>query len=362
MERLHELSIQRTVREAAGSVCIHFNVPHRLADEFRFVPGQYLTLETEIAGKRVRRPYSICSSVNERNLRVAIKKVPNGVFSTEACESLRAGDVISVMPPRGSFGVPLDSGHAKSYLCIAAGSGITPILSIVSSVLSTEPGSHVTLIYGNQRVGTMLFRDELCGLKNEHLQRFHWINVLSREQQEATVFNGRIDSRKKRELADKHLIDIGGYDEFLLCGPEAMISEVSRSLRAEGAAQDSIYYELFYANAEDAALVVEKHHSRSVQHRGRMSEVSIVLDARTTTFELAVDGSNLLDAALSQGLDVPFSCKGGVCATCKGRLITGEVDMDLNHALSEIALSEGYILTCQAHPVSDHVTIDFDQT
>ena len=361
MQRLYKLPIQRVVRETSDSVCIHFNLPPQLKEAFSFFPGQYLTLESEIAGSVVRRCYSICSRPDESPLRVAIKKVPEGVFSTAACESFRENDEISVLPPQGGFGVALDSNNQKNYLCVAAGSGITPMISIISSVLKEEPKSRVTLIYGNKRVATMMFRDELCGLKNAHLQRFHWINILSQEEQEATVLNGRMDYRKSHEFINKRLIDIKGFDQFLLCGPESMIAEVSRTLRGHGVLQEQISYELFYRNAQDAATVIKKHHARALRHAGRMCKVSVVIDARTTTFELGADGSNLLDAALAQGLEVPFSCKAGMCATCKGRLITGEVDMDLNHALSPAAMSDGYILTCQAHPVSDTVTIDFDQ-
>ena len=279
MERLHDLVIQRVVPEAAGSVCLYFDVPQQLKQEFRFVPGQYLTLETAAEGARVRRSYSICSAPDEV-LRVAVKKMHDGVFSTVACEQLEAGDVLSVMPPRGNFGIQPVAGNARNYLCIAAGSGITPILSIIKSILAVEIGSRVTLIYGNQRVATMMFRDELCGLKNAHLQRFHWINVLSREQQEAQVLNGRIDNRKGAELIAKNLIAIGDFDEFFLCGPEAMISEVSRGLRAQGVEEGRIHFELFYANAEDAARVIAKHHARAIQHAGRVSEVSVIVDGR----------------------------------------------------------------------------------
>ena len=358
----HDLTIKRVVPETALAVCVYFDVPSSLEQHFAFTPGQYLTLETELSGETLRRSYSICCAPHETELRVAIKKVRDGVFSSAACESFKAGDVISVLPPLGNFGAALDVDKQRNYLCIGAGSGITPIISIIKSVLALEPDSRVTLIYGNQKITTMMFRDELCGLKNAYLERFHWINVLSREQQEAEVLNGRIDNRKGAALIGKHLITIADYHEFFLCGPEAMISEVSRGLRGEGIGEERIHYELFYADAEDAARVIAKHHARALEHAGRVSQVAINLDGRTTRFDLGADGSNLLDAALEQGLDVPFSCKGGVCATCKARLVAGKVDMDLNHALGGQELAEGYILTCQAHPVSERVTVDFDQT
>ena len=362
MGRFHELTIKRIEPEAADSVCLSLEVPARLKKRFEFAAGQYLTLQSELNGEKHRRSYSICSAPHENELRVAIKKICDGVFSTDACETFRVGDVLSVMSPRGKFGARVEIDIPENYLFIAAGSGITPIISIIKSVLARTAESRVTLIYGNQRVATMMFRDELCGLKNAHIERFHWINVLSREHQDADVLNGRIDNRKGSELVGKHLISISDYDRFFLCGPEAMISEVSRGLRAEGIDEERIQYELFYADAEDAARVIAKHHARAIEHAGEMSLVSASLDGRTTTFEVGADGANLLDAALDQGLDVPFSCKGGVCATCKARLVSGEVDMDLNHALGPDELTAGYILTCQAHPVSERVTVDFDQT
>ena len=361
MEDFHHLTIKRVRPEAADSVCLSLEVPPALKQRFEFVAGQYLTFEAELDGEKHRRSYSICSAPHENELRVAIKKIRDGVFSSAACETFKTGNGLSVMPPRGDFGASLDIDTPANYLLIAAGSGITPIISMIKSVLARETESRVTLIYGNQRVATMMFRDELCGLKSSYLERFHWINVLSREHQDADVLNGRIDNRKGAELVRKHLISISDYDRFFLCGPEAMISEVSRGLRAEGIDEERIHYELFYANAEDAAQVIAKHHARARAHAGQVSLVSVTVDGRATTFELGADGANLLDTALAQGLDVPFSCKGGVCATCKARLVSGEVDMDLNHALGAGELSAGFILTCQAHPVSERVSVDFDQ-
>ena len=218
----------------------------------------------------------------------------------------------------------------------------------------------MTLIYGNRRSSAIMFKERLGFLKNRYLNRFNWINVLSREEQDAEVLYGRINNRKGAELQHKHLIDIASTDEFFLCGPESMISEVSRGLRAEGVAESRIHYELFYSSAEDARAVIEKHHARVLQYAGQVSEVTVRADGRSINFELSADGENILDAALSHGADLPFSCKGGVCATCKARLMEGRVDMDLNHALSGEDLESGLILTCQAHPVTAKVVVDFD--
>ena len=359
--QFYPLRIAEITPETDAAVCIRFDVPADLADRFRFTQGQYLTLQARIDDQEIRRSYSICSGVNEDRLEVAIKRMKGGVFSTFANDKLAAGDVIEVMPPQGTFYTKLGPDNSKSYMCIAAGSGITPILSIIKSILSTEPMSRVTLIYGNSRSSTIMFRDKLGFIKNRYMDRFDWINVMSREEQDAEVLYGRINNRKGGELQQKRLIDLASVDEFFLCGPESMISEVSRGLRAEGIDESHIHYELFYSSAEDAQAVIEKHHARAMQYAGHVSDVTVNADGRAISFELSTEGENILDAALSNGADLPFSCKGGVCATCKARLLEGKVDMDLNHALSKEELAQGMILTCQAHPVTDKVVVDFDQ-
>lgn len=339
---------------------VEFDVPSELADTFAFTQGQYLTLNQQIDGEEVRRSYSICAGLDEGQLRVAIKHVEGGVFSTWANEQLKTGDTLEVMPARGDFFTSIDPGQSKNYLCICAGSGITPVLSIIKTVLAREPESTVTLLYGNQRTATMMFRHELAFLKNAHLERFHWVNIFSREQQEVDLLSGHLDNRKGGAL-NQRLINISGFDEFFLCGPEAMISEVSRGLRGEGIAEENIHFELFAASAENARKAIERHHARAQEYKGMVSEVSIISDGREYAFELSTDGENILDAGLRNGVDLPFSCKGGVCATCKARLIEGEVDMDLNQALRPEEIENGYILTCQSHPISEKIVVDFDQ-
>jgi ring-1,2-phenylacetyl-CoA epoxidase subunit PaaE len=358
----HDLMIRAVSPETDNAICVEFDVPPALRERFAFTPGQYLTLQAAIDGKELRRSYSICSGLDDRHLRVAIKRIDGGAFSGWAHANLRAGASVAVMPPQGRFCVAPRAERGRRYLCIAAGSGITPVRSIIKSVLAREPQSEVTLIYGNQRTATIMFREELGFLKNRYLARFNWINILSREEQDAAVLHGRINNRKGGELQRRHLVTIRDFDEFFLCGPESMISEVSRGLRSEGISEDRIHYELFYANAEDAQAVIEKHHARAERFGGRVSEVSVTLDGRTSRFELSADGENILDAAMQAGMDVPYSCKGGVCATCKAKLVEGEVDMDLNHALSADEVAAGYVLTCQAHPISAKVVVDFDQT
>ncbi len=342
------------------AVVINFEVPEALQDKFRFIQGQYLTLRKEFEGEEVRRSYSICAGLDDDQLRVGVKLVDGGIFSTWANQELKAGDVIEVMPPQGSFYSDLDPERERWYMCICAGSGITPILSIVKTVLAREPKSHVTLLYGNQRSNTMMFRNELAFLKNRYMGRLHWINIFSREPQESELFDGHLDNRKGGAL-NRQLINIREHDEFFLCGPEAMISEVSRGLRGEGIAEESIHYELFGSSAEAAQKAVEKHHARAREHKGLVAEVSVMYDGREHRFDLTADGENILDAGIENGVDLPFSCKGGVCATCKARLVEGEVDMDRNQALLPDEVERGFILTCQAHPISKKVVVDYDQ-
>ena len=360
MPEFHPLTIGDISKETDNAVCLTFDVPAELSETYRFTQGQYLTLKAEIDGAEVRRSYSICAGVDDGTLRVAVKKITGGVFSSFANEKLGKGDVMEVMPPQGTFFTPLHEENAHNYLCIAAGSGITPIISIIKTVLTHEPHSRVTLLYGNQRVATIMFKEELEAIKNRYMDRFQWINILSRERQDVEILNGRINNRKGAELI-RHLLDLRAIDEFFLCGPEAMISEVSRGLRSEGIDERNIHYELFAESAEAAAARVAKHHERAINLAGMVAQVIVNADGRETRFELNADGQNILDGALDNGVDLPFACKGGVCATCKAKLLEGEVDMDINHALEADELAAGYILTCQAHPVSDRVVVDFDE-
>ena len=356
----YSLQISEIEQETDSAVCLSFAVPAELKDKFNFTQGQHLTLRKTIDGQEIRRSYSICSGIHDSSLKVAIKAIDGGVFSTYANSQLKANDYIDVMPPQGDFNTPLSADNAKKYMCICAGSGITPILSIVKSILSSEPESQVTLLFGNKNSSTIMFKDDLGFLKNRYLTRFNWLNILSREEQDTDILFGRLDNKKGSQLQASHLIDIPGSDEFFLCGPESMISEVSRGLRSSGVDEAHIHYELFFASAEDAQAVVEKHHARAAQYAGQQAELMVTVGGRSSRFKLAADGENILDAALNNGADLPFSCKGGVCATCKAKLVEGEVEMDLNHALSDSEVAEGFILTCQSHPVSDRVVVDFD--
>ena len=356
----YPLTVAAVEPETDSAIKVSFTVPDALVDVFRYHQGQYLTLQSKVGDETVRRSYSICSGINDPAMQVAIKRVEGGVFSNFANDALSAGDTIEVMPPQGSFYSDLDPAAARNYLFIAAGSGITPVVSNIKSILEEEPLSRVTLLFGNQRTHTIMFRETLSFLKNRFMSRFHWVNILSREDQGADVLNGRLNNRKGGEL-NRQLIQLGRYDEYFICGPESMISEVSRGLRGVGVAEENIHYELFASSAEDARAVVEKHHARAREYGGKLSKVTVIADGRGSEFELSADGENVLDAGLNFGLDLPYSCKGGVCSTCKARLVEGEVDMDITHGLEAGELESGFILTCQAHPISERVVVDFDQ-
>jgi ring-1,2-phenylacetyl-CoA epoxidase subunit PaaE len=355
---MHELSVSRVWQETDDAVGMRFDVPPALAGTFRHEAGQYLTLEAQVGGDRLRRSYSICTPPGGP-LEIAVKRVPGGRFSGFLHANAQCGVRMNIAPPQGTFTHETVTAGRRRYLMIAAGAGITPIVSLVASILEREPDSFVTLIYGNRRTTTMMFRDRLSWLKSAHLARFQWINILSREEQDASILNGRIDNRKGAAL-NRRLIRIRDYDEFFLCGPQAMIAEVSRGLRGEGVDESRIHYELFFASAEDARAVVAKHHERAARLSGRSSEVQIRQAGRTVSLDVAADGANILDVALTAGLDLPHSCKGGVCATCKARVLEGGVEMDLNHALSAEDVAAGFVLTCQAHPTTARVVVDYD--
>lgn len=359
-KKFHPLTVSGVRPETDSAVCVTFKVPEALREAFRFIQGQYVALRKTLGGVELTRCYSICSGVDDGCLRIAIRRVEDGVFSGYANSRLRVGDVLDVSVPEGRFHTPLSPGSEKHYMCICAGSGITPVLSIIKSVLASEPRSFVTLLYGNQRSSRIMFKEELGFLKNRHPARLNWLNILSREEQDADVLFGRLDNRKGADLQRRGLIDLASVDDFFLCGPESMISEVSHGLREFGVRESRMHYELFHASSEDARRVVERHQKRARRFDALVSMVTVTVGGRSSGFELAASGGNLLDAALDQGADVPFSCRGGVCATCKAFVREGSVEMDLSHGLSADEVDAGFILACQAHPTSRRLVVDFD--
>ena len=358
--QFYTLSVADVAPETDSAIKVSFAVPEELSNIFSYKPGQYLTMESSVDGEPLRRSYSICSGINDDAMQVAIKRVEGGLFSNYANDSLTVGDTLQVMAPQGNFYTDLDASSARNYIFIVSGSGITPVISNIKSILEEEPRALVTLLYGNQRTNTIMFREALSFLKNRYMKRLHWVNILSREDQGSDVLNGRLNNRKGGEL-NRKLVDLKSFDEYFICGPESMISEVSRGLRSVGVTEQNIHYELFASSAEDAQAVVEKHHARAREYGGKTSDVTVMVDGRASQFQLSADGENLLDAGLNFGLDLPYSCKGGVCSTCKAKLVEGQVDMDITHGLEPGELEQGFILTCQAHPISDKVVVDFDQ-
>tara|TARA_B110000238_G_scaffold201203_1_gene256072 strand:- start:3279 stop:4376 length:1098 start_codon:yes stop_codon:yes gene_type:complete len=357
----YSLIIDDVKPETDTAVRVSFSVPRALRDTFAFKPGQFLTLQTHINSEQVRRSYSICSGVDDGHLRVGIKRVRGGLFSNYANDQFKVGDTIEVMPPQGNFSPQLNPTHQKNYMCLAVGSGITPILSIITSVLSREPNSKVTLVYGNKRTNTVMFKEELSFIKSRYLSRFKWVNIMSQEDQGSDVLKGKIDNKKGYLLQKYKMIDILNANEAFICGPESMISEVSHGFRLEGLASEQIHYELFANSSADSDVMLEKSRLRIQQYgEDKTSKVTVISDGRSIYFDLATVGSNILDAGMDNGVELPYSCKAGVCSTCKAKLIKGAVDMDISHGLEPHEVKSGYILTCQAHPVSDEVIVSFD--
>jgi len=353
----HPLRVSRVEPVTEDSVAITFEVPPDLREAYAFTQGQHLTVRTELAGVDVRRNYSICSSVSSGELRVAVKRLLGGAFSEHALGVLRPGDVVDVMTPTGRFFTELDPSNRKHYVCVAAGSGITPILSIVATTLETEPGSEVTLVYANRTHATVMFLDEVEDLKDRYPERFQLIHVLSREPQEVELLSGRLDRARMSRLLDT-LIPVEDADEWFLCGPFAMVSDLRSLLVESGVAKRSVHAEVFHV---EAAPPVRRTTAPSPDSAAAASaEVTITLGGRRSTFALAADGPVVLDAALAVRSDAPFACKGGVCGTCRAKVVRGTVEMDTNWALEPEEVERGYVLTCQAHPTSATVVLDYD--
>ena len=358
MSRFKKLKIKRIQRETPDSVVLTLDVPPELREQFQFTQGQYLTFRREHEGEELRRSYSICSSPLEGEWQVAIKQVPQGRFSSLAVQNLRVGEELEVMPPAGHFHTPLHATQAKHYLCFAAGSGITPVFSIIKTVLLTEPGSRVTLVYGNRGRNSIIFKEGIEGLKNRSLNRLSVYHVLSREQGEADLLFGRIDEEKAALFLQK-VVPADQVDECFICGPEDMINGVRAALAAAGVAPEKIHFELFgsaTAGADKAARVAPP-----VGADDKKSVVTLRLDGSTRRLEMSYYGNTILDEALESGADAPYSCKNGMCSTCMARVTAGKVEMDVNYSLSEAEVAKGYVLTCQARPLTPEVTVDFDQ-
>lgn len=323
-------------------------------DAFAFIQGQYLTFKQDFDGTELRRNYSICSGLDDGLLQVGIKRVQGGAFSTFANAQLKVGDQLMAMPPQGRFFTPIEPDKSKSYLGFAGGSGITPILSIIKTVLRREPKSDFTLVYANRAVNTIMFREELEDLKNTHMGRLTIIHMLE-SGQDIDLFSGRVDQEKCAQLF-KHWIDVPSVDTAFICGPEPMMLAISEALETHGMAKDQIKMELF-SESQQGQLARQQIAERAKDAPG--TEVTVIIDGAHRQFTMT-KGQSILDAALENNLGAPFACKAGVCSTCMGKVLEGEVEMLSNHALEDYEVDRGYVLTCQSYPLTEKIVIDYD--
>ncbi len=347
MSNFHTLTVSEVQKLTPNSVRISFDIPDDLRDTFQFAAGQYITIRYFAGGEEMRRPYSLCSSTGSGNLSVGVKKVKDGAFSVYANERLKTGDKLEVMPPEGKFTLTPDTGKAGRYLAFAAGSGITPVLSIVKTVLEEEPLSTFALVYGNQSMEETMFSGELHELEVRYPDRFALEFVFSRRKEEKGLF-GRIDRSNINYLLKNRFTNVD-FDTYFLCGPEPMIRTVEELLLERGVSEENIRFELFTPPAKDKKEVVAEG----------QSEITVILDGDTETFIMKRD-QPVLNACLDHGLDAPYSCQGGICSTCIARITDGKAEMRQNQILTDDEIDEGLILTCQAHPLTSRLTVDYD--
>jgi ring-1,2-phenylacetyl-CoA epoxidase subunit PaaE len=352
--RFHRLAVSDLRRETADAVSLAFAIPKELESDYSFAPGQYLTLRTTMDGEEVRRSYSICSGPDDGELRIAVKKVDGGAFSNWAADELKPGDELDVMTPTGRFGIAPAPEEARLYVGFAAGSGITPILSIVKGVLAREPNSRFFLFYGNRSTGGMLFLEELEELKDRFLQRFSLFHVISGEEQDLPILHGRLDREKVRLLL-RSMVPASSVDHVFVCGPTGMSEDIEAACREIGIAEDRIHVERFVSEfggrprAKKAVL----------PGAPPKAVAALIIDGKRREVPVA-EGEAILDAALRAGMDLPFACKGGMCSTCRAKLVEGEAQMEVNYSLEPWELKAGFILTCQARPCSERVVVDYD--
>jgi ring-1,2-phenylacetyl-CoA epoxidase subunit PaaE len=352
--RFHRLAVNDLRRETADAVSMTFKIPSALADDYAFAPGQYLTLRATMDGEEVRRSYSICSGPDDGELRIAVKKVDGGAFSSWAADDLKSGDELDVMTPTGRFGIAAAPDEARVYVGFAAGSGITPLLSIVKGVLAREPNSRFFLFYGNRSTTGVMFLEALEELKDRYLQRFSLFHVISGEEQDIPILHGRLDGEKVRVLL-RSLVPASSVDHVFICGPTGMSEDIEATCRDIGIAEDRIHVERFVSGLggkpRPKAVVAPSAPPKAF--------ASLIIDGKRRDVPVA-EGEAILDAALRAGMDLPFACKGGMCSTCRAKLVEGKAEMDVNYSLEPWELRAGFVLTCQAKPVSDKVVVDYD--
>lgn len=358
----HTLTVKRVSPEAAGSLAITLDIPAHLRNDFTFEPGQYLTLRAQVQGQDLRRTYSISSPRSRLSLHgeveVGIRPVEGGLFSNWAASAVQAGDALQVMPPNGRFTVKKQ--RAIHRVGFAAGSGITPILSIAASTLEEQPESKFTLVYGNRRMASVMFNESLQDLKDRYPNRFTMIHILSRQAQEVDMLQGRIDGAKVRELVSS-LLPAASMDEVFICGPEAMIAATEQTLKELGVPEARIYTERFTTGPDMAAKVqADSDAKASAKPMGKLLQLQLLLDGKLHDLTVSAD-DYLLDAALNAGLDLPYSCKGGVCSTCRCKVLEGSVTMDKNFTLEAAEVDKGFVLSCQARATTPRVVLTYDE-
>jgi len=349
MSKFHKLTIKEIKKETENAVSILFEFPSLLKEEFKFIAGQYVTIKKEINGNEIRRAYSICSSPNSDELRIAVKAVSNGTFSVFACTNLKEGDVLEVSKPEGKFILDTLKNNTTNYLGIAAGSGITPIMAMIKAVLTEEPNSTFTLVYGNRTLADTIFKNELEQLQNQYANQFFVQYVYSRAQQLNALF-GRIDEGNLNYVL-KNKFKERVFDTAYLCGPETMIEDAKTILLTNGLKENNIHFELF-----TTPTVAKNQNTKRFEGS---CEVTILVDDEETTFTMD-SKSTILTAALKEGIDAPYSCQGGICSSCMAKITEGSATMIKNTILTDTEINEGYVLTCQAHPISKKITIDYD--
>jgi len=358
--QFHSLRIRSVDTETADAISVAFDVPNELRDQFAFTQGQFLTLRAQVGDEELRRSYSICAPVPDYEaqgtLRVGIKRVAGGRFSNWANDHLEPGQTVDVMTPDGRFFTPLSSENAKHYVGFAGGSGITPMLSLIATTLAVEPASRFTLIYGNRDLRSIMFVEALEGLKNRFIDRFRLIHVLADEPQEVPLFNGLLDQAKCTELLS-NLVPAASIDQAFICGPGPMMDAAEAALLAAGVNADAIAIERFGTPNPSGAPVAPV----VIDADTPVSEVTIISDGKSRQIKVPFEGLSILDSGLLKGADLPYACKGGVCCTCRARILEGEVTMDRNFTLEQWEIDKGFVLTCQSHPVTDKVVVSYDE-
>ncbi len=354
--KFHKLKVAEVRRETAQCVSIVFDIPESLKNDYQYKSGQYITIRMDIAGEDVRRSYSLCSSpaLNE-SFRVAVKKVDSGALSPYLTDTLKVGDELDVMTPAGGFTTPISEENSKTYVLFAGGSGITPVISILKTVLSQEPNSKVILIYANENESAIIFKDELLKWNADYPDRLKVYHVLNNPSGAVEDVLKGIMTEEKTKVVVNQFVQLTPNNEYFICGPGPMMQNIENSLKSLGVDKDKIHLEYFTTvlNKENVPKVVDD--SAEV-----ISQITVIMDGDEFDFELSSKGEPILDAAIEAGADAPFSCKGAVCATCKGKVLEGKARMEQNYALSDGEVEEGYILTCQAHPLTERVVVDYD--